>query len=275
MILTRPLLSVGLIAGSLCTAGCQSAGSPKPRLSEDKMGRHVRTLATTAESRVVIVKQQEDTNGLTKAMILAEPSPDVAARLSSLLDLTAKASADIAGKGKGEATLALVSKATRDIARLSARSQGVILFRDGAFQLAQGYINGAVTEGEFRSQLDTMFQKAAEVVTKELESNPSLSALPPELPMVAPEESDSRAEILGKLVAAYWSDEANVKTDFDLAAKGVLNNAFLKAASGAPRQPTPAEAERLLAKLREMAKADGKDALRTVLKTQFGPSDDA
>lgn len=266
------LLSTLLLTSVSLLTGCQSAGSPKPRLVEDKVGRLVRTLATTAESRVVVVKQEADAAGnITNAMILAEPSPDVAARLSSVLDLSAKAAAEVTGKGKGEAALEMVSKATRDIARLSARSQGVILFRDGAFQLSQAYVNGAVTREEFKQQLSEMFSKAAQAVEKELSLNPNLSSIPPEAPLDAPETAGLHGKTLSRLVAAYWSDEAAVKADFDAAANAVLGNPFLKAASGNPRTPTPAEAAAVLAKVRETAKGSGKDALRKALVAQFGP----
>lgn len=266
-----PLSTLLLTSVSLIT-GCQSAGSPKPRLVEDKVGRLVRTLATTAESRVVVVKQETDSAGnITNAMILAEPSPDVAARLSSVLDLSAKAAVDVAGKGKGEAALEMVSKATRDIARLSARSQGVILFRDGAFQLSQAYVNGAINKDDFKAQLSEMFSKAAEAVEKELSLNPNLSSIPPEAPLDAPEAAGVHGKTLSLLVAAYWSDEAAVKADFDAAANAVLGNPFLKAASGNPRTPTPAESAAMLTKLKETAKGSGKDALRKALVAQFGP----
>lgn len=263
-----PLVTVPLIA--LLVTGCYTTGSPKPQIREDKIGESgVRSLATTAESRLVLVKGQG-----TNAQILAEPSPDVAAKLQNLLDLQAKAAVNVAGKGEGSASFAMASKAIRDIARLSVRSQGVVLFRDGAYQLAQTWINGAPTN--FVDNLMKMYELACEVTKFELERNKTLSALPETASDARLGQLDHAGPTLVSLLRVYAkiADKQDAVEALNNAAKTVGWRDFTFAGLGLPSYPDITQSEALLAAVKQAAAAgaagSGLAALKTALEDEFG-----
>jgi hypothetical protein len=59
---------------------------------------------------------------------------------------------------------------------LSKRSQGVILFRDFSFRLAEAYVNGAISTEEYQALLKAGFAKSCALVENELKENPTLSS---------------------------------------------------------------------------------------------------
>lgn len=168
---------------SLLVAGC---ASNRPLITEDKLGRSgVRTVATSAESRLVMVKSNEPdlrwwriwghTNAFPiEARICAEPPPDVAQRIFEKLDLTTKVSGSN-GSVSANAEVELARQVARDIAQLTKRSQGVILFRDFSFRLSEAYFNGAIDANQLQSALSNAFVVASETIKFELQKNPTLS----------------------------------------------------------------------------------------------------
>ena len=263
-----PFAILPLIA--LLVTGCNTTGSPKPQIREDKIGESgVRSLATTAESRLVLVKGQGK-----EAQILAEPSPDVAAKLQNLLDLQAKAAVNVAGKGEGNASFAMVSKAIRDIARLSVRSQGVVLFRDGAYQLAQAQINGAPTN--VVDDLMKMYELACEVTKFELERNKTLSDLTETASDAPRGQLNHAGPTLAGLFRVYAkiADKQDAVDALNSAAKAGGWRDFTFAGLGQPYYPDTTQSEALLAAVKKAAAAGAADsglaALKTALEDEFG-----
>lgn len=255
---------------TLLVTGCNTTGSPRPQIREDKVGESgVRSLATTAESRLVLVKGQGE-----KAQILAEPSPDVAAKLQNLLDLQAKAAVKVAEKGEGSASFAMTSKAIRDIARLSVRSQGVVLFRDGAYQLAQALINEAPPE--FVNNLMKMYEQACEVTKFELEGNKTLSALPATTDDAPLSQLDHPGPTLAGLLRVYgkMADKQDAVDALNSAAKAGGWRDFSYAGLGLPKYPDNAQSETILVAVKKAAAAGAADsglaALKAALEEEFG-----
>lgn len=193
---------VAVAAFSLISLFATGCASNRPLITEDKLGQSgIRTVATTAESRLVIIKSNEpklkrypfgDTNAPQfEAFVCAEPPPDVAQRIFEKLDLTAKVSGTNS-KVSANADVTLARELAREIAQLSKRSQGVILFRDYSFRLSEASLNGVITTNEFKKALTSGFSNACELVKYELAKNPTLSNTPQNTQALKPESKDSK-----------------------------------------------------------------------------------
>lgn len=94
----------------------------------------IATLSTEADRRMIIVN--------SAGYFLAEPSPDAMTNVLQSLDLDASANT---GK-EIEAKLELATEVTRQLERLSRRSQGVVFFREATYRLAEVHANDALYE---------------------------------------------------------------------------------------------------------------------------------
>lgn len=196
--------------------GCAMFYSPKEQpvvedhiqnwLNIEKVG----VLSTTAERREVIFKFPDN-------QFCAEPPPDVAETLASTLTLLAQGSVTNASSEEISARLEVTKALATSIKSLFHRSQGAQFFRDGSFNLCQGYLNGAVRTPEkyvemYENLLNTskglvelevpfiQAEKAAEI-TKSIEEAETLvkkSALDAAISAQLAKQAADRAEAAAK-----------------------------------------------------------------------------
>ncbi len=154
--------TITLLLLSLLT-GCASYFTPRPPVIEDKIGLSskeiVGTLATAPDYRVVYVKLDKD------AQLCAEASPDAGAQFASTF--AAALSAQASGT---PAPLSLEAKAGLAVAmkQLFKRSQGVQLYRDGAFALCNLYLNGGIEKSQYFSELQALRQSSVDLIKQEI-----------------------------------------------------------------------------------------------------------
>lgn len=145
----------------LLLSGCGSYFTPRPPVIEDKVGRWlhetVGTLATAPDYRVVYVRLDEN------AKLCAEAPADAGAQFGSTF--AAALSAPIEGvplTAEAKAGLAVAMK------QLFKRSQGIQLYRDGSFALCNLFLNGAVTDAQYLTELQELRKTAAGLIEKEI-----------------------------------------------------------------------------------------------------------
>ncbi|MBX9632429.1 MAG: hypothetical protein K2X67_18055 [Burkholderiales bacterium] len=142
--------------------GCASYFTARPPVIEDKVGLKGReivgTLATAADYRVVYVKLDD------KAKVCAEAPPDAAAQFSQTFAAALKTPTGQTPPLSVEARAGLAVA----MKQLFKRSQGVQLFRDGAFALCNLYLNGGLTEQEYLAELGELRKSAVYLVEKEI-----------------------------------------------------------------------------------------------------------
>ena len=182
--MSRLVTGILILVGLLTTLGCgMGIFNPNGAIVEDKLG-HFRTLAVTAERRVIMFNDE-------KKRYCAEPPPDVAQNISSALRIAADAT------GKGIDAGAQLSKAMGiSVQRLMNRSQGLQLYRDGMYFLCQGFMNGVVNDTEFATKSNSLLQTAHELIKHEITvSNGNINAAPtsalPSSPTLPPGPSPS------------------------------------------------------------------------------------
>jgi hypothetical protein len=150
---------LGLIAVStvvMGASGCASYFTARPPVIEDKVGlsgkETVGTLATAPDYRVVYVRLEE------KAKICAEAPADAGAQFGSTFAaaLTTPTGGTTPLSAEARVGLAVAMK------QLFKRSQGVQLYRDGAFSLCNLYLNGGLTDGEYLAELRELRKAAFE-----------------------------------------------------------------------------------------------------------------
>ena len=176
--------SLMVIAALTLLSGCSTYLSLKPPVIEDKVGKFgqemVGTLATAADYRVVYVKLTPD------AKLCAEAPADVAAQVAQTF-----AAAATAPTGKG---VALDAQARAGLAvslrQIFKRSQGVQLYRDGAFALCNSFLNGGVTAEQYRAELAALRETAEKLITAEIPFLEKLTIDPIAVP-TAPVPPDS------------------------------------------------------------------------------------
>lgn len=108
--------------------------------------------------------------------VIAEPSPGAFANVAKSLALMVEGEgADGAQSLSAKAKFELLNQIYRTLARLGARSQGVILFRDASYRLAEAYINDEISSAEFLEEYNKLVDRAASLIELELKLNPDLS----------------------------------------------------------------------------------------------------
>ncbi|MGS1011765.1 hypothetical protein [Achromobacter anxifer] len=119
----------------------------------------VGTLSTAADYRVIYVKINDG------AKLCAEASPDAGAQFASSLagSLSAQASGTPAPlSAEAKAGLAVAMK------QLFKRSQGLQLYRDGAFSLCNLYLNGGISPSDYLSELRELRKSSVELIRAEI-----------------------------------------------------------------------------------------------------------
>lgn len=117
--------------------------------------------STTAARREVIVKFPEN-------KFCAEPPPDVAESLASSLSLLLQGSVNDTTDKQASARLEVTRTLSTSIRSLFVRSQGSQVLRDGLFNLCQAYLNGAVTEAEYKDHFNKLVDVSSKLILKEL-----------------------------------------------------------------------------------------------------------
>lgn len=144
----------------LYSSGCAYYLSPRPPILERKLGalgdESIGAIATAADYRMVYAPIKKD------AKICAEPPPDAAGQFASILG------ASLSGLGQENKNAESQAKIEIDIKRIFVRSQGVQLYRDGAFSLCNAYINRALNKEDYLRELRALRKDAARLVHEEL-----------------------------------------------------------------------------------------------------------
>lgn len=135
---------------------------------------NVGTLSTTAARRVVVVNTGFDPKHApyVTSKFCAEPSPDVTENIITSLTTKGDASGKIDTTGEvakleAQAKVELAKAFQNTGSNLFRRTQGSQFLRDGLFNLCNAYINGAVTEAEYRSMYDALSAKASDLIKEE------------------------------------------------------------------------------------------------------------
>ncbi|MGN6150135.1 MAG: hypothetical protein ACTHPD_16505 [Rhizomicrobium sp.] len=128
---------------------------------KDDTGREVMVFATTAQRRVVVAKLGGDGAG----DFCAEPPPDTAENIASSIAAQISAKDNLNDNAQG----ALANSFTSAVQSLSRRSQGVIFFRDGMFNLCQEALNGTLKEANFDGEYEKLLDKSAALIEHELD----------------------------------------------------------------------------------------------------------
>ncbi len=152
---------VVLLALIVALAGCGSVLSPRAPIIEDKVGDSVRTVASAPDYRISYVVKTDPTDARERVRVCAEAPADAGAQFASSFT---------AGLQGSKAGATLDANATLGMAvamkQLFRRSQGLQLYRDGAFALCNMYINGVLEKQEYLREL-VEFRKDAVALIKE------------------------------------------------------------------------------------------------------------
>lgn len=143
--------------------GCASYLTPRPPVIEDKVGLRgkelVGTLSTASDYRVVYVKLDD------QAKLCAEASPDAAAQFASTF------AAALSGQAGGiPSPISAEAKVGLAVAmkQLFKRSQGLQMYRDGAFALCNIYLNDGITKTDYLSELQELRKSSVELIKQEI-----------------------------------------------------------------------------------------------------------
>jgi hypothetical protein len=98
----------------------------------------------------------------------AEPPPDVAENVSSQFALALKASANVQDKVQADAVLESARTLARAIQQLGRRTQGMQLFRDGMYNLCQGYVNEAMDQKTYVELFNKLMITSANLIGQEI-----------------------------------------------------------------------------------------------------------
>ncbi len=142
----------------LALSGCATYFTPRPPVLEDRLGiwgfEKIGTLATAPDYRVIVVQLVPETK------LCAEAPADAAGQFASTFAAAFKTPQQITA----EATAALAV----GIKQLFKRSQGLQLYRDGAFALCNAYLNGVLSNEEYAAELKTLRAVAADLIKTEI-----------------------------------------------------------------------------------------------------------
>lgn len=125
----------------------------------------VTVFSTTAARREVLIGFPK---GEARARICAEAPPDTADALTSSLAVAAQLKAKKGADAEGEAMLDLSRSISNSVNALSTRSQGIQLFRDGAFHLCLAWQNGLIADGTFKSEYEALLEKSFLLISAEI-----------------------------------------------------------------------------------------------------------
>lgn len=170
-------------------SSCSSYFTARPPVIEDKVGLSGReivgTLSTAPDYRVVYVKLDD------KAKLCAEASPDAGAQFASTF--ASALTAQVSGT-----TTPLSAEATANLTvamkQLFRRTQGVQLYRDGAFALCNLYLNGGIEKPEYYMELQALRMSAAELIKQEIPYIEKLGVDPIQAPNISTVPADGHGK---------------------------------------------------------------------------------
>lgn len=171
----------GLAVIALCSfsQGCSHFTEPMKLPVTQNQVLNVGTLSMIASRRAVYVvgkKVQLNPGEKTfkfESQFCAEPPPDVTENIVSSITGNFEGS----GKAETKAEIArLEAQAKADFAKalstngsaISRRTQGAQYLRDSLYNLCQAYLNGAISELEYKAQATTVLQNSAKLIEIEL-----------------------------------------------------------------------------------------------------------
>ena len=159
-------LTISGIVMVMIGTGCTFFTPPKDRpVIEDQVGRpfneKIGTLATDATRRAVIVD-------LKTREFCAEAPPDVAENVTSQFALALEASAKVQDKVQADTVLKAASTLARAVQQLGRRTQGMQLFRDGMYNLCQGYVNKAIDQRIYAELFVELMKTSATLISQEI-----------------------------------------------------------------------------------------------------------
>ena len=150
---------------------------------EDDDRRQV--LALKADRRLVFFMEREDAEGKPlSSYIIAEPSPDAFAEFAAAFQAAGEAAGNIEpgtngatfGKIEGQAAAEIFDRVATHMVRLGIRSQGVIIFRDGTYRLAEAYMNEQIQPEQYAELYLETLSICAKLTQYELEVNNDLAS---------------------------------------------------------------------------------------------------
>lgn len=279
--ITRSLKAICLclLCANLSACGLSVVADPKTNpVLEDRIGlwgrQPVGTLATTAERRVVLVRIAEDDPD-TFGKFCAEPPPDAAENIASKLALALEAGAKItnvdpAGKipeGEASARLETAKEIATSVQSLFHRSQGLQFYRDGMYNLCQGYLNKVINGDEFAKRADDLSKKSYALIKLELELTKGIIGGTPEArkPVLSETSDKDRVSQLRRDLkkAMDQKDEAKAKEVLAM----LYDILVIKNAKAAADEGTMAgkDLKDALKELSSLAKKESRDKLQPTL----------
>lgn len=166
-------------------SGCASYFSARPPVIEDKVGlsgrETVGTLATAADYRIIYVKLDPE------AKLCAEAPADAGAQFSQTFAAALSAAGAQPLGVEAKAGLAVAMK------QLFKRSQGVQLYRDGAFALCNLYLNSGMSQAQYFAELQELRKTAARLIEKEIPYLEKIT-IDPIVVQVAPTPPDTKMD---------------------------------------------------------------------------------
>ncbi len=160
---------VCLMVFALSLAGC---GLTKPSKMQPTILQPIEvndktvgaSVATTVERRIFYVNLHGDKTG----KFCAEPPPDAAESIASSFAAAINASTG-SNAANPELTAAITKSFSNTMTTLSKRSQGIIIYRDGMFNLCQAYLNDVIDKQMYADKSAELLEKSFTLITKELE----------------------------------------------------------------------------------------------------------
>jgi len=120
------------------------------------------SVATTVERRVFYVNLSDGMKG----KFCAEPPPDAAENIVSTVSAIANASS---AQVDPHITASLLNTLATTMQEMTKRSQGIIMYRDGMFNLCQAYLNGVISPDVYARKSEELLGKAYALIEKELD----------------------------------------------------------------------------------------------------------
>jgi hypothetical protein len=128
----------------LALAACSNGGGTIYR--KDTFGPY-NVLSLDARQRLVLQGSKVDKDGVEHPVICSEPSPDAIAAQAANIAASANAPVNATQTAGGQ----VAGGFSEAVASIALRTQTIQLLRDGYFRLCEAYLNGALSQEEYRS----------------------------------------------------------------------------------------------------------------------------
>ena len=161
------LSAIAIVALSGCTAFTPPRDLPLVERTPGGSGSQIHAVATIADRRLTLVNSKD-------TRFCSEPPPDVATNISRdlnvkvSLDAPATLSPTAAEKIEVKLGTELASALRTQAQQLFYRTQGIQLYRDGAFTLCTAFLNATINEKEYLQRHDELLAKVVPLIQAEL-----------------------------------------------------------------------------------------------------------